>query len=150
MLAVGGPAEDFVGIRVGGEAFWNSACGGHGVDVDVAVVLGAESDGRSVWREKGIGFDSWGAGESFGFSAASGHRPKVAGILKDDRGCAEGRVAHQHRVRTGVELVCLGGGGNNEKRSEDHWDDSTARTEGETPTLQNLPNSSRNKKRTED
>ena len=77
--------------------------GGDGVDVDVAVVLGAEGDGLAVGREDGVRLDADVGGEPAGVLAVEVGDPEVVGV---DEGDSLGRD-RRHGQEPGVGDVRL-------------------------------------------
>ena len=95
------PPCDDVGSRVVGEAPRHAAGGRHGVDVQIAVVLGAEGDRGPVGREERAGFHAHAGGQADGVAAGARHRPQVSRVDEGDVGAAQRRVVGQQRPLLG-------------------------------------------------
>ena len=71
---------------------------GDGVDVGVAVVLGAEGDGLAVGREDGLRLDADVAGQPADVLAVEVGDPEIVGVDEGDVLGADGRLGQKPRV----------------------------------------------------
>src|SRR2546427_9072333 len=97
-LAVWIPFEHPIGRAMVREALWQTAGGGHDVNIDVAIIIAAESDLRAVRRKARESFLPLRRAEPQGFAAALRRDPDVARIHKGDLSCGNIRVPKHPRI----------------------------------------------------
>jgi hypothetical protein len=89
---------------VPGQAARRAALDGDGVDVGVALVLGAEGDGLVVRGENGVRLLADVAGQPADVTAVQVGDPEVVGVDEGDVAGAEGRLGQE------LGVVDVGGG----------------------------------------
>ena len=103
VFAVGRPADDDVSVGMPGEAMWDTAVHGHGVDIDIAVNAGGVGEGLAVGREERAGDDRSRGGEANGIAAGARDGPDVIGVAKGDLIFAERGMEQEQRRSVGNE-----------------------------------------------